>query len=195
MRTGNLGRVSTVASHPSGLTWDEFLALPHETRNAALIDGEVVVNPPNPQHELVVQNLIIAFTAWLRAGAGRGEVSTQQPVKINDRRGYQPDFMWYPADRCSPTDEPLAFTGAPSLVVEVLSPSTRSFDLIRKRGDYEQVGIGEVWFVDPRDRNVLVCQRVEPGDCFTDRELGAADTLSSPLLDGFALAVDELFRR
>src|SRR5690606_16454063 len=152
------------------MTWDEFLALPHEARNAALIDGEVVVNPPNPQHELVVRNLNVVFTAWLRAGAGRGENSTQQPVKINDHRGYQPDFMWYPPERCSPPDEPLAFSGPPALVVEVLSPSTRSFDLIRKRGDYEHAGIGEVWFVDPRDQRVLVCQRAEDGGCFADRE-------------------------
>ncbi|HEX6421486.1 MAG TPA: Uma2 family endonuclease [Acidimicrobiales bacterium] len=187
--------MSSVAAHHSGITWDEFLALPHETRNAALVDGEVVVNPPNPQHELVVQNLVIAFRAWLRQAPGRGDVSTQQPVKINDRRGYQPDFMWYPPERCAPPGEPASFNGPPSLVVEVLSPSTRSFDLIRKRGDYERVGIGEVWFVDPRDERVLVCQRPEVGGCFTDRELGPGDTLASPLLDGFAVEVGELFRR
>lgn len=187
--------MSSIVSYPSPLTWDEFLALPFETRNAALVDGEVVVNPPNAQHELIVRNLVVAFTHWQRAEPGRGEVSTQQPVKINDRRGYQPDVMWYPPDLCAPPNEPASFSGPPALVIEILSPSTRSFDLIRKRGDYDQVGIAEVWFVDPRDPRVLLCQRPSPGAPYTDRELAPGDTLTSPLLDGFAVPVDELFRR
>ena len=187
--------MSSIVSYPSPLTWDEFLALPFETRNAALVDGEVVVNPPNAQHELIVQNLVAAFREWRRAAPGRGEVSTQQPVKINTRRGYQPDVMWYPAEVCAPPDEPASFSGPPALVMEILSPSTRSFDLIRKRGDFEQVGIAEVWFVDPRDRRVLQCQRPSPGVAYADRELAPGDTLISPLLDGFAVPVDDLFRR
>jgi Uma2 family endonuclease len=186
--------VSSIVSYPSPLTWDEFLALPHETRNAALIDGEVVVNPPNAQHELIVGNLTLVFRQWLDAEPGRGHVSTQQPVKINHRRGYQPDFMWYPADRCSPDDQPLSFAGLPELVVEVLSPSTRSFDLLRKRADYERIGLSEVWFLDQTPR-VLVCQRPAPDAPYVDRELGPGDTVTSPLLDGFAVPVDDLFRR
>jgi Uma2 family endonuclease len=187
--------VSSIASHPSNLTWDEFLAVPYELRNAALIDGQVVVNPPDAQHELVVRNLVIVFRQWLRATTDRGDVSTQQPVKINDRRGYQPDFSWYPPERCAPRDQPAAFSGPPSLVVEVLSPSTRSFDLIRKRGDYERIGMGEVWFVDPKARRVLVCQRPETGAPFGDTELGPGDTVTSPLLDGFKVPVEDLFER
>lgn len=180
---------------PSELTWDEFLALPFELRNAALIDGEVVVNPPNAQHELVVQNLVIVFREWMREEPGRGEVSTQQPVKINDRRGYQPDFAWYPPERCAPPDEPASFSGPPELVVEILSPSTRSFDFVRKRVDYEKIGIGELWLVDGDARTVLRCQRNEPGAPFTDVELAEGDALTSPLLEGFKVPVAALFER
>lgn len=186
--------MSSIVSYPSPLTWDEFLALPFETRNAALIDGEVVVNPPDAQHELIVGSLITAFKEWLRANPGRGQVSTQQAVKIHDHRGYQPDVMWYPADRCSPADRPLTFTGPPALVIEVLSPSTRSFDLLRKRADYDRIGIAEVWFVDQTPR-VVVCQRPAPDAPFVDREVGPGETVTSPRLDGFAVPVDELFRR
>jgi Uma2 family endonuclease len=190
--------VSTVAGVPSNLTWDEFLALPHELRNVALIDGEVVVNPPNAQHELVVQNLILAFRRWTEEQSGRGEVSTQQPVKINDRRGYQPDVAWYPSAVCAPPGEPASFSGPPGIVIEVQSPSTRAFDLIRKRADYDLIGIAEAWFVDPRldhGPGVIVCERPEPGSRYHDRELGPSDTLTSRLLPGFAIPVAELTRR
>jgi Uma2 family endonuclease len=190
--------VSTLAEYPSNLTWDEFLALPHELRNASLIDGEVVVNPPNAPHELVVRNLQFVLLEWICAGDDRGDVSTQQPVKINDRRGYQPDFAWYPAEVSTHPDEALpAFTGLPGLIVEVFSPSTRMFDLMRKRRDYEQIGIQEVWFVDPRldSRGVLACQRKAPEEPFFEIQAEGDDRLTSPLLDGFEVVVARLFDR
>lgn len=178
---------------PQDLTWDEFLALPYETRNAALIDGKVVVNSPNALHELIVRNLSFVFTLWLRQQGGIGDVSTQQPVKINDRRGYQPDFAWYPPEHCAPRGEPPSFSGLPELIVEVLSPSTKSFDLIRKRVDYEKVGISEVWFVDPVNQVVLVCQRSTPEGPFVDIARGIDETLTSPRLPGFEVRVSDLF--
>jgi Uma2 family endonuclease len=191
--------VSTLADDlifPSNLTWDEFLALPHELRNASLIDGEVVVDAPNEQHEFVVQNLILVFREWIRAGDGRGQVSTQQPVKINERRGYQPDFAWYPQDRCAPPGQPRRHRGhLPGLAVEVLSPSTRKRDFMRKRGDYERIGVDEVWFVEQLswDGPLIACQRKEPGQPFVDVAVGLDDVLTSPLLDGFELRVGLLY--
>ncbi|HEY8543669.1 MAG TPA: Uma2 family endonuclease [Acidimicrobiales bacterium] len=177
------------------LTWDEFLALPFETRNASLIDGEVVVSSPNSRHEWIVANLILLFRLWVREAPGRGTISTQQPVKVTDRRGYLPDFAWHPPERCRMEHGLPAVTGLPGLIVEVLSPSTRTFDLVRKRCDYEQLGVGEVWFLeqDAAALGVVVCQRVDGGG-FVDRELRPGDTLTSPLLDGFTVDVAELYR-
>ena len=185
---------------PPDLTWDEFLALPYGLRNASLVDGEVVVNPPNAPHELVVGNLLILFRAWLRAApepGSRGDVSTQQPVKINNRRGYQPDFSWYPPHHCTPCDQPPGFTGLPGLVVEILSPSTRTMNLIRKRADYDQIGIDEVWFVEPGPKHysVLVCQRPAPDKPLVDFEVSGDDVVSSPLLAGFEIKASDLFAR
>jgi Uma2 family endonuclease len=177
------------------VSWDEYLALPYETRNSYLVDGRVIVNSPNAPHELVVHRLVLAFFTWKDAGPGRGEVSTQQPVKINDRRGYQPDFAWYPVERCAPLGEPMAFRGDPGLVVEVLSPSTRRTDLIRKRGDYDAIGVAEVWFVDPKEREVLVCQRIEQDSPLKDVVVPEGGTITTPLLDGLEIPVADLFRR
>jgi Uma2 family endonuclease len=189
-----------ITDHPiageTGLTWDEFLALPYETRNCALIDGEIVVNSPNAPHEVCVKNVLLALTAWHRAAPGRGEASTQQPVGISARRGYQPDLAWYPPEQCAPPGERAAFTGVPAIVVEVFSPSTRRFDLVRKQHDYAVVGVRELWFVDPVERRVMLARQPSVSGAFAELvELAEGHEIRSPLLDGFALAVTDVFAR
>ncbi len=38
--------------------------------------------------------------------------------------------------------------GAPDFIIEVLSPSTASFDLIEKRQRYDLAGVRELWLID-----------------------------------------------
>ena len=38
--------------------------------------------------------------------------------------------------------------GAPNFIIEVLSPSTASFDLIEKRQRYDEAGVRELWLID-----------------------------------------------
>ena len=46
--------------------------------------------------------------------------------------------------------------GAPAFVAEVLSPSNRAHDLIRKLYKYKNAGVREYWVIDPENRMVLV---------------------------------------
>lgn len=57
------------------------------------------------------------------------------------------------------------------LVVEVLSPSNRWYDLDFKSEFYRSAGLPEVWYVDGRDR-VLVVDRTDPGGSRRDRVEG-----------------------
>ena len=46
--------------------------------------------------------------------------------------------------------------GAPSLVVEVLSPSSRYMDMVRKPKKYRNAGVREYWMIFPEEQKVLV---------------------------------------
>ena len=46
--------------------------------------------------------------------------------------------------------------GAPDLLVEILSPSTHSKDMLWKNSKYQKAGVREYWMVDPEKRKVLV---------------------------------------
>ncbi|HTM03402.1 MAG TPA: Uma2 family endonuclease [Vicinamibacterales bacterium] len=79
--------------------------------------------------------------------------------------------------------------GAPDLVVEVLSASTRRHDSTVKRHWYRQYGVREYWLVDPADH------RIEVVTCGSDTSATytATEHLQSAVLPGFTPIVGELF--
>jgi Uma2 family endonuclease len=49
----------------------------------------------------------------------------------------------------------------PDWACEILSPSTRSYDLQTKRPFYARIGIRHLWLIDPDERSLAVSERVE----------------------------------
>ena len=47
------------------------------------------------------------------------------------------------------------FHGVPDLVVEILSPSNREHDLVKKKNLYEKFGVKEYWIVDPQTKAII----------------------------------------
>src|SRR5690606_19766038 len=63
------------------------------------------------------------------------------------------------------------YQGVPTLVVEVLSPSTRSKDMIKKLDLYRQCGVKEYWVVDPVHEQIMVYS-------FADQEIAISRSFS-----------------
>lgn len=177
----------------TGLTWQDFLALPDEYRHADLVDGELFVTAPALLHQQIVGRLYAAVLAWTDAGQGRGEAILDPAVQVSHDRGYMPDIAWWRHEKCAPPGQPPAFDGPPDLVVEVLSPSTQSLVLIRKRSDYLRIGSTELWFIDPDEPSTHVVRAGSDGELGFD--LATTDCLRSPMLGGFAVEVGSLTRR
>ena len=138
------------------LTEDDFWALPDDENRYEIILGELyVMPPPVPAHEDISQhlNLILLLTV---GATGLGKVMTAPVgVRLTAIDVVQPDLVVVRAGR-----EHLIggreIDGPPDLVVEILSPSTRGKDLVKKRGQYQNAQIPEYWIVDPENRTVDV---------------------------------------
>lgn len=181
------------------VSWADYvdlLDLP-EYKRAELVDGELVVVTPTALHQQVVSRLVTLLTTWTWAKAGRGEVTLELSVRVAERSGYLPDVMWYAHEQCAEPGERPAFDGPPALVVEVLSPSTRRLDAVRKRADYARVGVRELWLIDCEEPEALIARQAEPDDtvfvdaAYVDRD----ETLASPLLPNFEVRLGDLVER
>jgi Uma2 family endonuclease len=78
-------------------------------------------------------------------------------------------------------------------VVEILSPTGTARDQVLKRKLYSKYGVKEYWMVDPEGRTVEVLALMETG-LQTWQVFPVGSALRSPLLPGFSLQVDDLFR-
>jgi Uma2 family endonuclease len=74
-------------------------------------------------------------------------------VRFSDRDQVQPDLLFIRGERLD-IYQGHTVQGAPDLVVEIVSPSDRSFDEVRKRALYEANGVPEYWIVDPKARTL-----------------------------------------
>lgn len=177
----------------TGLSIEEFLAgdWPADTE---LVDGEVVMNDPSFRHQRICCRIYDALRAWIREGEGRGEAAWGGNWTLAPGQVYKPD-VWWTAEGSQPGADAVRSDGPPTLAIEVRSPGTWHLDQGRKRDVYEAAGVAELWLVDTPAHIVHVSRRGEPGAPRFDVtvDLGLGDVLRSPLLEGFAQSLDELF--
>lgn len=179
----------------TALTWERFTELLDQDgyEHAELVDGQVVVDVPDWLHQRIVTSLSAQMWRWVHAGEGRGEATMNPRVRITHNRGYLPDVAWYREDQFAGADRP---GGPPDVAIEVLSPSTRAFDLVRKRADYARVEVGELWLIDPEVPGALVLRSPEPGAEFVVvDDLDVDGLLTSPRLPGLRIRVGDLLVR
>jgi Uma2 family endonuclease len=130
------------------MTLERWAALPDtpENRRLECVDGEVVMAPPPlGRHQVacvdVLNALAVAMPPHLRAILSQDIVLRHEPLLIR-----QPDVLVVPRDHSLQVNSvPLELV---SLVVEVLSPSSRRTDLVDKRREYAEAGIPACWIVD-----------------------------------------------
>jgi Uma2 family endonuclease len=73
-------------------------------------------------------------------------------VVLDDQNIVQPDVIYLAEDRLPAIEDQIQ--GPPSLVVEVLSPSTANRDRQEKLDLYARFGVPEYWIVDPEMRSI-----------------------------------------
>lgn len=176
-------------------TYQDFLNLPEDETRYEIIQGTLYMSPaPSFVHQFAVSRLCHYLTAHtMKHDLGLVLVAPFEIHFDDDIRPVQPDVVYIPKDKMMNADAKY-FEGSPELVIEVLSPSTRRYDLSIKLNVYEQFSVREYWLVDPKFRSVTVYFLPENGaEYVLAGEYSAEETIKSQLLSGFELAATTIF--
>ena len=174
-------------------TWQDYCATPDDERYE-LLDGDLLLTPaPNLKHQRAQRRLGRRLDQFIEERE-LGEIFYAPfDVVLSDTDVVQPDLLFVSRRREHLLSNGANVQGAPDLVIEILSPSTANRDLGYKRTLYARHGVLEYWIVDPVEETVRVlCPR--DGALEVAHTFSRGQTLRSPLLDGFTVDVDDIFR-
>jgi Uma2 family endonuclease len=179
-------------ARPVRLTYQDYLLFPDDGKRYEIIEGEKIMTPaPVPRHQKVLGSLVRLLLKFL-SGKDLGEwYIAPIDVVLSRHSVVQPDLLFITRDRLSIVGEK-AITGAPDLVMEVVSEATRRTDHVRKRKLYAAHGVREHWIVDPEVERVEVF--VLQGKALQKRGEHEEGEAHSPcVLPGFRAPVREVF--
>jgi len=177
------------------LTYADFLRFPDDGRRHELIDGVHYVSPsPEFRHQELSLRLALALGNYLEAMPIGTVLCAPMDCVLTMFDVVEPDLLVVLDDQKSIITKK-NIRGMPALAVEILSDSTRALDEKMKLALYERSGAREYWVVDG-DLNGLTVYR-RGGKHFDKPSIQRAsehDVLTTPLLPGFSLSMDRLFR-
>jgi prevent-host-death family protein len=143
------------------VSYEEFMAIYEKsTLRMELINGEIyLLGSPNIGHQEILGRLHLIFNEYFKGRKCRVFLAPFD-VHFNKKDFKEPDVMQpdllVACDLENHITAKGKYMGTPTLVIEILSDSTRSKDMIDKLNTYRLSGVGEYWMIDPKQQNIMV---------------------------------------
>ncbi|MCH4887049.1 type II toxin-antitoxin system prevent-host-death family antitoxin [Acidaminobacter sp. JC074] len=178
------------------MSYEEFILFTEESDfRYELIDGEVfMLASPSFEHQDISIKLSAKFLEFLKdhkCGIYNAPLDIRLKRDENDQNTsvVQPDIMVI-CDKENRVDG--KYMGIPELVIEILSPSTRSKDMLKKLDLYTFTGIKEYWVVDP-DQNLIFIYYFEDSKILKTNSFKKPEILESFLYPDFKIDLSQVF--
>mgnify|MGYP001796766454 CR=1 FL=1 len=185
------------ATTPNKVLWtvDDLDHLPENGDRYEVIDGDLyVTRVPHWKHQAAVGGFYFELQSWSKKN-GFGKAVPSPGVNFSLWSAVIPDVVWCSTNRLERLlNENGHLTGAPELIVEVLSQSQKDKDRDRKAKLklYSVEGVQEYWICD-YERQIIQIFRRDNAILVKAMTLYSSDTLTSPLLRDFSCRVEDLF--
>ena len=171
-------------------TSDDYWNLP-DGKRAELIDGQFYdMAQPSSTHQLLISQLMHKIGNYIESQKGSCLVFPA-PFAVNldadDRNWVEPDISVI-CDRNKITSS--GCNGAPDLIIEVISPSSRKMDYIIKNTLYPESGVREYWIVDPAKKFTIVY-------CYQDEDFAPTlvpfdRPIQASIFEGLSITIADL---
>lgn len=166
-----------------------------EWKRYEIIDGELFVSrAPHILHQDSGGNIYLELQIWSRT-SGLGKALFTPGIIFSDADNVIPDVVWISNEKLVQlVDDEGHLTGAPELVVEVLSAGNTNErrDKEAKLKLYSIKGVREYWIVDWRLRQIEIFRR-ENAQLVLVATLIENDEITSPILPGFSCNIQQFW--
>jgi len=178
------------------LTYQDYLELPEEPGfRIEILEGMVVKEPsPNVSHQRVLRRLLRVLEDYFSEVDPEGEVFIAPlDVTFYDTTVVQPD-IFYVAGEQKRIVKDERVDGPPTMVVEVISPSSGRKDRLQKMKIYQKVKIQHYWLVNPGER-AFECFGLIHGVYALLAAGLDEDIIEHPMFPGLSISLQELWKR
>ena len=171
------------------ISWEDFLASGSEDQRWEWVDGEIThMTAASFWHEIVLARLMAYLTAYCGSHPGWLWVPSNAVFTMDSGNWRLPDVSLFKRDRLPNGVNPETRAEfAPDVAFEILSPGNSLSYIQRKRKDYRESGVIQVW-IDPEKRFIELI--------YPDRALEYVQENEDLEITGvpqFSLAVKNLF--
>ena len=139
-------------------------ALPPNVKGE-IIDGVLYTHArPRARHQALIGHLDRGLGGSFQEGGGRPGgwwILVEPGIEVMGSPEFSPDLAGWRVERMAELPEDTSIQVVPDWVCEVLSPSTRSYDLRTKRAFYARIGVKYLWYVDMDERSLTVSRLYE----------------------------------
>ncbi|NLX02169.1 MAG: type II toxin-antitoxin system Phd/YefM family antitoxin [Syntrophomonadaceae bacterium] len=182
------------------ISYDEYMELVDSSdQRFELIDGEIyLLASPSFKHQIVVNEISGRLYNYFKGKSCR---SLTAPLDIRlfgfatkfeeDPNVVQPDIVVIcDIDKINKLGK---YEGIPTLVVEVLSPSTKGKDMATKLTLYMKSGVSEYWVVNPENKNILQYSFSPERSIDSLKSLEVEDTIESSVFPELKIPLADIF--
>jgi Uma2 family endonuclease len=166
-------RTESIPFSQGKMKLEDYLATAPESK-CDLVDGNYLHHSPASYKHNRLRGFLESVIRFFVEKHHLGEVISENfPVKLNENNWREPDLAIIIKERLKDLKETV-FIGIPAFILEIISEDSRYRDEVRKRAEYESLGVDEYWIIDPDsfERSVFLRRvggRFEPVQFLTDR--------------------------
>ena len=142
-------------STPDRYTYKDYLLIDDDKRYEILRGGLIMVPAPFTIHQRLLRNIEDILWNFVKEKKLGEVLVAPTDVVLSEDIVVQPDILFISKEGLDIIKE-AAIMGSPDLIVEIISPSSASYDTVEKRDIYEEYGVKEYWLVFPQEKAIEV---------------------------------------
>ena len=183
--------LSTKFTPTNRYTYKDYLLIDDDKRYEILRGGLIMVPAPFTIHQRLLIRLSVIFSNFIKEKKLGEVLVAPTDVVLAEDIVVQPDILFINKERLDIIKE-AAIMDSPDLIVEIVSPSSASYDTVEKRDIYEEYGVKEYWLVFPQEKaiEVLTLESNIYREFCKGRKTGI---VKSKIIDGLEVDLKEVF--